>query len=50
MLEDWEIHQMDIKLAFLNGLLDKEIYMEQPQGFIDLGLPKEHGPNEVPWI
>ena len=29
-LEDWEIHQLDIKSAFLNGMLDKEIYMEQP--------------------
>src|SRR5712672_41090 len=33
-LEDWEIHQMDIKSVFLNGVLDEEIYMEQPQGFI----------------
>ena len=24
---------MDIKLVFLNGLLDEEIYMEQPKGF-----------------
>ena len=36
-LEDWEIHQMDVKSAFLNGLLDEEIYMEQPQGFIAPG-------------
>jgi hypothetical protein len=36
-LEDWEIHQMDIKSAFLNGVLDKEIYMEQPQGFVTAG-------------
>lgn len=28
------IHQMDMKIAFLNGELDEEIYMKQPQGFI----------------
>ena len=37
-LEDWHIHQMDIKLAFLNGVLDEEIHMEQPQGFIVAGM------------
>jgi hypothetical protein len=40
VLKDWEIHQMDIKLAFLNSLLDEEIYMEQPEGFAVLG--QEH--------
>ena len=28
MLEDWEIHQVDIKSAFLKGDLDEEIYMQ----------------------
>src|ERR1700735_42787 len=37
MLENWEIHQMDIKSVFLHGDLDEEIYMEQPQGFIVAG-------------
>ena len=39
-LEDWEIHQLDVKSASLNSMLDKEIYMEQPQGFIIPG--QEH--------
>nr|GEZ77322.1 hypothetical protein [Tanacetum cinerariifolium] len=32
---DYEIWQMDVKTAFLNGFLDEEIYMEQPEGFVD---------------
>uniref|UniRef100_A0A0W0FZG2 Reverse transcriptase Ty1/copia-type domain-containing protein n=1 Tax=Moniliophthora roreri TaxID=221103 RepID=A0A0W0FZG2_MONRR len=33
-LEDWDIQAIDVKTAFLYGELDKEIYMEQPQGFV----------------
>jgi hypothetical protein len=36
-LEDMEIHQMDVKIAFFNGEPKEEIYMEQPQGFVHQG-------------
>ena len=32
---------LDIKSAYLYGTLDKEIYMEQPQGFVDANHPKK---------
>ena len=34
------IHHMDVKTAFLNGYLEQEIFVEQPQGFEVQG--KEH--------
>ena len=32
-----QIHQMDVKTAFLNGDLNEEIYMDQPECFIEAG-------------
>ena len=30
---DLEIHQLDIKTAFLNGKLDEDVYIQQPPGY-----------------
>ena len=32
---DYEIWQMDVKTAFLNGFLEEELYKMQREGFID---------------
>jgi hypothetical protein len=29
----WKLHQMDVKTAFLNDVIEEEVYIEQPQGF-----------------
>ncbi|CAI5974422.1 unnamed protein product [Closterium sp. NIES-64] len=34
-IKGWVVKQMDIVTAFLNGILEKEIFMAQPEGFDD---------------
>ncbi|GJZ23756.1 retrotransposon protein, putative, ty1-copia subclass [Tanacetum coccineum] len=36
---DYEIWQMDVKTAFLNGYLNEEVYMEQHEGFMNPKYP-----------
>ncbi len=37
---DYEIWQIDAKIAFLNGKLEEDVYMTQPEGFVN---PKDVG-------
>nr|GFB33909.1 retrovirus-related Pol polyprotein from transposon TNT 1-94 [Tanacetum cinerariifolium] len=33
------VYQMDVKTTFLNGILREEVYVSQPDGFVDLDNP-----------
>ncbi|KAI3463685.1 hypothetical protein Pfo_020348, partial [Paulownia fortunei] len=38
---DLKLFQMDVKIAFLNGELDEEIYIDQPIGFQEIGQERK---------
>nr|GFA66587.1 hypothetical protein [Tanacetum cinerariifolium] len=50
-------YQMDVKTAFLNGLLKDEVYVAQPDGFVDPDHPEKvyrrrktlYGLKQAPW-
>ncbi|GJY27222.1 retrovirus-related pol polyprotein from transposon TNT 1-94 [Tanacetum coccineum] len=39
--KSFPIYQMDVKMTFLNGLLKEEVYVAQPDGFVDPDHPEK---------
>nr|GEY43492.1 retrovirus-related Pol polyprotein from transposon TNT 1-94 [Tanacetum cinerariifolium] len=39
--KSFPIYQMDVKTSFLNGPLKEEVYVAQPDGFVDPGHPEK---------
>ena len=39
---NFKLYQMNVKSAFLNEMLQEEVYVEQPKGFVD-----PHRPDDV---
>ena len=37
--KDFDLYQMDVKIAFLNGFINEEVYAEQPTDFQSLNFP-----------
>nr|GEZ42375.1 hypothetical protein [Tanacetum cinerariifolium] len=45
---DYELWKINVKTVFLNGYLDEDIYMVQPEGFVDPNHPRKN-PGEPHW-
>nr|GEU71034.1 hypothetical protein [Tanacetum cinerariifolium] len=48
--DDYEIWKIDVKISFLNGYLDEDIYMVQHEGFVDPNHPRKASGSNVTFL
>jgi hypothetical protein len=39
MSQGWALHQLDVQHTFLHGVLEEEVFMKQPPGFVNADFP-----------
>lgn len=47
---DWEIHQIDIKTAYLEGELEEEVFMKTPEGMAGTKYVRVDKALYVSWV
>ena len=47
---DFELKQLDVKIIFLHGEIEKRIYMKQPKGFFQEGIENKCVISKSPFL
>ena len=46
----WRLHHIDVNITFLNGVIEEEVYIEQPKGFVIYGKESHVYRLRIPFV